>query len=292
MVAIDHCNDCRRATGAVLPMCLITEIGTVSTTCATRSDPESRMELTADELFDFETIAEREMFLTSYKSSEKRTRWFCGRCGTSLAYTIDTGVVLPEWGWLKMLDIWLGTVDREDLDDGDKMEPERQMWCDMGVGWIRRFARNGIPEHPLSKIDQVLNQSRGIDEILEEARSHLKRATPREALAETKQQSGPPMVLVDIRPAGQRGAEGEIEGALIIERNVLEWRFDPRCDARLAQASFDLRVIIFCQESYTSSLAARALQELGLKHATDMEGGYRAWKEAGLPDSIVPEQAT
>lgn len=246
------------------------------------------MEVTAQELFKFETIAERDMFLTFYKSSEKRTRWFCGRCGTSLACTIDAGIEVPEWGW-KMLDLWLGTVDREDLE---KMEPERQMWFDMGVDWVRRFARNGIPEHPLSNIDQVVDQSRGIDEILEEARAHLKRLTPREALAEIKQKLGPPVVLVDIRPAGQRGAEGEIEGALIIERNVLEWRFDPRCDARLPQARFDLRVIIFCQESYTSSLAARALQELGLMKATDIDGGYRAWKEAGLPDSIVPEQAT
>lgn len=292
MVAIDHCNDCRRATGAILPMGLVTEISTVSMTCAARGDPESRKEWTADELFNFETVAEKNVFLTFYKSSEKRTRWFCGRCGTNLAYTIDLGVVPPEWGWPKMLDLWLGTVDREDLDDGDKMVPERQLWCDMGVGWIRRFARNGIPEHPTSKIDQIIDQSRGIDEILEDARSHLKRMTPRESLVEVERQSdASPVVLVDIRPAAQRAAEGEIEGALTIERNVLEWRFDPRCNARLPVAdNFDLRIIIFCQESYTSSLAARSLQELGLKNATDMEGGYRAWKEAGLPDSIKPVQ--
>jgi rhodanese-related sulfurtransferase len=286
MVAVDHRNDCRRATGAILPMVLVTEISTVSVTCANRYDPDKTKNFTATELFNFETVRERDVFLTCYKSSEKRTRWFCRRCGTSLGYTIDAGGIPPEWGWPKMLDLWLGTVDRKDLDDGDKMEPERQLWCNMGVGWIRRFARSGIPEHPLTKIDQIIDQSRGIDEILKEARSHLVRVSSQEALAEIGHSSGPPVILIDIRPAAQRAVMGEIEGALVIERNVLEWRFDPRCDGRIAEASFDLRVIVFCQEGYTSSLAARALQELGLKRATDMEGGYRALKEAGLPKSI------
>lgn len=286
MVAIDHCNDCRRATGAILPMCLVTEISTVSTTCVRRNDPDKTEDLEAEELFNFETVGRRDVFLTFYKSSEKRARWFCGRCGTNLAYTVDPSGVPSERGWPKMLDLWLGTVDREDLDDGDKMAPERQLWCDMEVGWIRRFERSGIIEHPLWGIDQVVAQSRGIDEILKDARSHLKRVSPQEALAEIRRSTSPPVVLVDIRPAAQRSAVGAIERALVIERNVLEWRFDPRCDARIPEASFDLRVIVFCQEGYTSSLAARALQELGLKFATDMEGGYRAWKEAGLPDFI------
>ena len=192
-----------------------------------------------------------------------------------------------------MLDILLGTVDREDLDDGDKMAPERELWCDMGVGWIRRFARTGIPEHPLSKIDQVIDQSRSIDQILEDARSHLNRIAPAEALAEVQSSSIlSPVALVDIRPAAQRQAEGGIEGSLVVERNVLEWRFDPRSTSRLPVAEgFDLRVIVFCQESYTSSLAARSLQEVGLKNATDMIGGYRAWKEAGLPASVKSASA-
>ena len=290
MVTVDHCNDCRRATGAILPMGLVTEISTVEMTCEMRSDPETRKEMSAEELFNFETIADHDVFLTCYKSSEKRSRWFCGRCGSSLAYTIDPGAVPSEWGWPKMLDLWLGTVDREDLDDGDNLAPERQMWCDKGVGWIRRFARNGIPEHPLTKMDHVIDQSRGIDEVLKDARSHLRRVTPQQALDEIQGQTGSAVVLVDIRPAAQRVAEGEIKGALIIERNVLEWRFDPRCEARVPEANFERRVIVFCQESYTSSLAARSLQELGLKNATDMEGGYRAWREAGLPDSIVRVQ--
>ena len=90
-------------------------------------------------------------------------------------------------------------------------------------------------------------------------------------------------LLVDIRPHAQRLAEGEVPGAVIIERNVLEWRFDPASAARLAQASYDLHVIVFCSEGYTSSLAAASLQDLGVWRATDVDGGYRAWQAAGLP---------
>jgi rhodanese-related sulfurtransferase len=131
--------------------------------------------------------------------------------------------------------------------------------------------------------------SYGIDEILQRARSHLSRLTPAEALAHltNTSRSDPPVILVDIRPAAQRAAEGEIGGAIVIERNVLEWRLDPRSDAKLDIAGrYDLRVIVFCQEGYTSSLAARDLQELGLLDATDIAGGYRAWKEDGLPEKI------
>ncbi len=88
---------------------------------------------------------------------------------------------------------------------------------------------------------------------------------------------------MDIRPAAQRAAEGEIPGALIVERNVLEWRFDPASAARLPQASHDAHVIVFCSEGYTSSLAAAALQDLGVRRATDLDGGFLAWQAAGLP---------
>ena len=120
--------------------------------------------------------------------------------------------------------------------------------------------------------------ARSIDEILEEARSRLARLTPAEAHAE------PDALLVDIRPAAQRAAEGGIEGALIVERNHLEWRFDPESDARLPEAAgYDVRVVVFCSEGYTSSLAAASLQDLGLSRATDVDGGFQAWKAAGLP---------
>ncbi|KAF2436108.1 Rhodanese-like protein [Tothia fuscella] len=130
--------------------------------------------------------------------------------------------------------------------------------------------------------------SRGIEETLREARSHLLRIPPKLALANYKEQTPEqPVVLVDIRPEAQRKQEGSIEGALVVERNVLEWRFDPRSDSRHEVAGrYDLRVIVFCQEGYTSSLAAKSLQNLGLSNATDMEGGYRAWKEAGLPEKL------
>ena len=91
---------------------------------------------------------------------------------------------------------------------------------------------------------------------------------------------------MDIRPAAQRAEEGEVPGALVVERNVLEWRFDPASDARLPVASgYDVEVIVLCSEGYTSSLAAASLHELGLSRATDVIGGFRAWRAAGLPVS-------
>jgi rhodanese-related sulfurtransferase len=120
---------------------------------------------------------------------------------------------------------------------------------------------------------------RTIEQVLAEARARLDRLTPRQAL----RAAGAGAVLVDIRPAAQRATEGEIPGALIVERNVLEWRFDPASAARLPQASYDLQVIICCSEGYTSSLAAAALQDLGVRRATDLEGGFLAWQAAGLP---------
>ncbi|MCY1137496.1 rhodanese-like domain-containing protein [Actinoplanes sp. Pm04-4] len=122
--------------------------------------------------------------------------------------------------------------------------------------------------------------SLGIDQILANARARLTRVGP----AETAAALGRGAVLIDIRPAAQRAQFGEIPGAVVIERNVLEWRLDPRSDARLPFAgSYDLEVIVTCQEGYTSSLAAAALQDLGLWRATDLDGGFAAWRDAGLP---------
>lgn len=121
---------------------------------------------------------------------------------------------------------------------------------------------------------------RGIDEILAEARARLDRLDP--AAAYRAQRDG--AILIDIRPVAQRAEHGEIPGALTVERNVLEWRLDPRSDARLPFAdSYDLPVVVLCQEGYTSSLAAAALLDLGLHRATDLTGGYAAWQAAGLP---------
>ena len=119
-----------------------------------------------------------------------------------------------------------------------------------------------------------------VDQVLDRARAGLTRLQPCDLAAAVAAGA----LLVDIRPAAQRAAEGAVPGALVVERNVLEWRLDPRSDARLPFAgAYDLEVIVTCQEGYTSSLAAAALQDLGLFLATDLEGGFAAWRAAGLP---------
>jgi rhodanese-related sulfurtransferase len=126
--------------------------------------------------------------------------------------------------------------------------------------------------------------ARGVNQLLADARARLHRLDP--AGAAVAQRDG--AVLVDIRPAAQRAATGIIPGALVVERNYLEWRFDPDGDASLPVAdSYDLTVVVYCAEGYTSSLAAAALQDLGLHRATDLAGGLTAWLAAGLP--TIPE---
>ena len=120
--------------------------------------------------------------------------------------------------------------------------------------------------------------SHTVDDMLAQARNRLRRLSPLQVQAAAREGA----VLVDIRPVAQRAAEGELPGALIVERNVLEWRFDPASDARLPEASYDATVIIVCSQGYTSSLAA-ALQDLGVRRATDLDGGFQAWAAAGLP---------
>ena len=119
-----------------------------------------------------------------------------------------------------------------------------------------------------------------IDELVDQARRRLRRLGPLAARAAMATGA----LLVDIRPEAQRRAQGGVPGALHVERNVLEWRFDPRSGARLPQATgYGIRVIVMCWQGYTSSLAAASLQELGLVNATDLAGGFQAWMRAGLP---------
>jgi rhodanese-related sulfurtransferase/mannose-6-phosphate isomerase-like protein (cupin superfamily) len=128
-----------------------------------------------------------------------------------------------------------------------------------------------------------------IEQVLSAARARLRRLSPDEAYeaAETTE-----AILVDIRPESQRAIEGNIAGALVVERNVLEWRFDPASSTRLPVATdHDLQVIVFCSEGYTSSLAATALQDLGLWRATDVLGGFHAWRASGLP-TVPPGKAS
>ena len=124
-----------------------------------------------------------------------------------------------------------------------------------------------------------MNATTGIEELLASARSRLRRLDARQAFA--AQQLG--AVLVDIRPEANRILEGEIPGAKVIERTVLEWRLDPASPDRVDWTSYDATIVIVCNEGYSSSLAAATLQDLGLTRATDLDGGYRAWRAAGLP---------
>jgi rhodanese-related sulfurtransferase len=117
-----------------------------------------------------------------------------------------------------------------------------------------------------------------VDTLIAEARSGSHRPGPREAAA--AQAAG--ALLVDTRPYAFRLAEGEIPGALVVERNVLEWRFARDSEWRLPQARPDAVVIVICNEGYASSLAADSLRRLGVR-ATDLDGGFRAWAAAGLP---------
>ena len=129
--------------------------------------------------------------------------------------------------------------------------------------------------------------ARAIDEILAAARARMRRLTPPEAFREFCAGA----TLIDIRPAGQRAAVGEIPGSVVVERNHLEWRFDPASEARLPWVTgYELRPIVICADGYTSSLAAAALQDLGLD-ATDVVGGYTAWEAAGLPTARPEECA-
>jgi rhodanese-related sulfurtransferase len=130
-----------------------------------------------------------------------------------------------------------------------------------------------------------------IDAVLEAARTGLVRIEAKDVPAAVARGA----LLVDIRPAAQRAAEGEIAGSLIIERNVLEWRCDPTSEARLPQAvDDDVEWLVLCSEGYTSSLAAASLVGLGLHRATDVVGGYQALRSAGvlerLSESLVGAQ--
>jgi rhodanese-related sulfurtransferase len=121
----------------------------------------------------------------------------------------------------------------------------------------------------------------GIDELLEQVREGLDRVEAKDAYEAA--QAGEAL-LVDTRYAALRERDGLIPGALVVERNELEWRLDPQGSHRAPEAtSHDLRIVVFCNEGYASSLAAVSLRQLGLHRATDLVGGFQAWKSAGFP---------
>lgn len=120
----------------------------------------------------------------------------------------------------------------------------------------------------------------GVEEILYEARSTLHRLTPAEAL----EAQGAGALLVDTRTEVQRREQGELPGALVIDRTVLEWRLDPTSPSCIPEAtSTDLHVVLLCRQGYSSSIAAASLQRVGLRRATDVVGGVEAWLIADLP---------
>ena len=169
-----------------------------------------------------------------------------------------------------------------------------------GTVWLARvrgLAWNGYDEAALWDVLQKCAQelvdpsrpppgSRGVDEQIATARTRLHRLLPRQAFAELRDADiKVPVLLVDIRPPAYRAQFGTIPGAVVVERMLLEWRFDPRCvEERLEIATrYDLRVIVICQQGLASSMAAATLQDIGLLNATDVVGGFAAWKDEGLP---------
>lgn len=142
----------------------------------------------------------------------------------------------------------------------------------MGYG---RQPREGMQ----ARQNVLVARGRTIDEVMATARARLDRVSPDGLEAERRAGA----LIVDIRPLEQRQRDGELPGALVIDRNVLEWRLDPTSDHRVAESSdHDQRIVIVCNEGYSSSLAAASLQDVGLRRATDLIGGFQAWIALGL----------
>lgn len=136
----------------------------------------------------------------------------------------------------------------------------------------------------MSETNEQSGDPLGIDELLERVRAGYERVEARDAHEAARAGEA---LLVDIRYAALRERDGLVPGALVVERNELEWRLDPRGSHRLPEAtSHELRVVVICNEGYASSLAAESLHRLGLRRATDLVGGFQAWRTAGLP--VVP----
>ena len=119
-----------------------------------------------------------------------------------------------------------------------------------------------------------------VDDLLSEARARIRRLDPHETADAWRRGA----MLIDIRPTLQRQWEGEVPGAVVIERNVLEWRLDPASAHRLAQVTdHEQEIVVMCSEGYASSLVAATLVDLGFTSAGDLDGGFQAWARAGLP---------
>ncbi len=176
MIVIDHCNDCRRATGAVLPLWLCTPIAFVTSSFVLRPSLHSSQtqKSTIEEIQVPKKLTEQEertpwlpasdtfsrnskyhTYLSMYESSPLRTRFFCSRCGINLAYAV---VPMPE-GWVDMLDLVLGSVDREDLET-EALAPERHLWWDCGIPWVQEMSKGyrDLVKHPIFKVNEVVKE--------------------------------------------------------------------------------------------------------------------------------------
>lgn len=124
-----------------------------------------------------------------------------------------------------------------------------------------------------------------IEEMLAAARAGVQRLSPEQTVTAMSRGA----LVIDTRTEAQRREQGELPGALVIDRTILEWRLDPASPDRIREAtSYDAQVVVVCRQGYSSSLAAASLRSLGLSRATDMEGGVEAWVAAGLPLSDTP----
>jgi rhodanese-related sulfurtransferase len=124
------------------------------------------------------------------------------------------------------------------------------------------------------------SQPKTVDALLAQARRRLARLDPREASDAVADGA----LLIDIRSESQRAHDGVVPGSLFVARNVLEWRCDPRSPHRDPRIDGrERQLILMCNEGYQSSLAAATLHDLGLTSATDLAGGFQAWRAAGLP---------
>lgn len=139
-----------------------------------------------------------------------------------------------------------------------------------------------MAEHP-ALYRGLMGDAVRIDALLARAREGLDRVEPADLAAERRAGA----LVVDTRPIEQRTRDGVLPGALVIDRNVLEWRLDPTCPYRIPQVTdADARIIVVCNEGYSSSLAAATLRQLGLRRATDLVGGFQAWKRlVSQPDA-------
>jgi rhodanese-related sulfurtransferase len=130
-----------------------------------------------------------------------------------------------------------------------------------------------VHDHGVTTVD-------GVDALLRRARAGVRRLDPHETRAAVAAGA----LLIDTRTDRQRARQGELPGAIVIDRTVLEWRLDPRSSSRIPEATgHDVPIVVVCRQGYSSSLAAAGLRAIGLHRATDLVGGVEAWLAAGLP---------